>query len=119
MELAYSLATLALYDIIIYADDSGSMAFEEGGERIQDLKLMVGRVADVATLFDDDGILVRFMNGTTEGNGIRDSMSAGQLISQVRSSCLPCAWLCRLGYSMFPFHDHAMLCSIPGFCCRK
>ncbi|DBA80735.1 hypothetical protein WJX77_004806 [Trebouxia sp. C0004] len=83
MELAYSLATLALYDIIIYADDSGSMAFEEGGERIQDLKLMVGRVADVATLFDDDGILVRFMNGTTEGNGIRDSMSAGQLISQV------------------------------------
>jgi len=88
MELAYSLATLALYDIIIYADDSGSMAFEEGGERIQDLKLMVGRVADVATLFDDDGILVRFMNGTTEGNGIRDSMSAGQLISQVRSSRL-------------------------------
>ncbi len=88
MELAYSLATLALYDIIIYADDSGSMAFEEGGERIQDLKLMVGRVADVATMFDDDGILVRFMNGTLEGNGIRDSMSAGQLISQVCSSRL-------------------------------
>lgn len=84
MELAYSLATLALYDIIIYCDDSGSMAFEEGGERIQDLKLMVGRVADVATLFDSDGILIRFMNETMEGNGIRDSMSAGQLISQVR-----------------------------------
>ena len=82
MELAYSMASLALYDIIIYADDSGSMAFEEGGERISDLKLMVGRVADVATLFDDDGILVRFMNGMTEGNGIRDSASAGQLISQ-------------------------------------
>ncbi|MCJ1368414.1 hypothetical protein MMC16_007556 [Acarospora aff. strigata] len=74
------MASLALYDIIIYADDSGSMAFEEGGERIQDLKLMVGRVADVATLFDDDGILVRFMNGTTEGNGIRDSGSASQMI---------------------------------------
>ena len=82
MELAYSLATLALYDIVIYADDSGSMAFEEGGERINDLKLMVGRVADVATMFDDDGILVRFM----EGNGIRDSGSAGQLISQVSTS---------------------------------
>ena len=88
MELAYSMASLALYDIIIYADDSGSMAFEENGERIQDLKLMVGRVADVATMFDDDGILVRFMNGTTEGNGIRDSASAGQLISQ--ASCLHC-----------------------------
>ena len=91
MELAYSMASLALYDIIIYADDSGSMAFEEGGERIQDLKLMVGRVADVATLFDDDGILVRFMNGTTEGNGVRDSASAGQLISQVLAlSCACC-----------------------------
>ena len=35
MELAYSLASLALYDVIIYCDDSGSMAFEENGERIQ------------------------------------------------------------------------------------
>lgn len=84
MELAYSMASLALYDVIIYADDSGSMGFEEGGERINDLKLMVGRVADVATMFDDDGILVRFMNGTLEGNGIRDSASAAQLISQVQ-----------------------------------
>ena len=92
MELAYSMASLALYDIIIYADDSGSMAFEEGGERIQDLKLMVGRVADVATMFDDDGILVRFMNGTTEGNGIRDSASAGQLINQASLCALP--WSC-------------------------
>jgi hypothetical protein len=112
MELAYSLATLALYDIIIYADDSGSMAFEEGGERIQDLKLMVGRVADVATLFDDDGILVRFMNGTTEGNGIRDSMSAGQLISQV------CSVVCHAAGTKtkhISFHENGRLgCFIPG-----
>ena len=92
MELAYSMASLALYDIIIYADDSGSMAFEENGERVSDLKLMVGRVADVATMFDDDGILVRFMNGTIEGNGIRDSASAAQLISQAswHSPALTC-----------------------------
>lgn len=89
MELAYSMASLALYDIIIYADDSGSMAFEEGGERISDLKLMVGRVADVATMFDDDGILVRFMNGTIEGNGVRDSAAAAQLISQASNFCNP------------------------------
>ena len=93
MELAYSMASLALYDVIIYADDSGSMGFEEGGERINDLKLMVGRVADVATMFDDDGILVRFMNGTLEGNGIRDSASAAQLISQVSCSALALAGL--------------------------
>ena len=44
------------------ADDSGSMVFEEGGERIQDLKVILGRVAEVATMFDDDGIVIRFMN---------------------------------------------------------
>lgn len=55
LELAHDLATLALYDIVIFADDSGSMIFEEGGERINDLKLILGRVAEVATLFDDDG----------------------------------------------------------------
>ena len=55
LELAHDLATLALYDIVIFADDSGSMIFEEGGERINDLKVIMGRVAEVATLFDEDG----------------------------------------------------------------
>ena len=40
-------------------DDSGSMAFEEGGERIDDMKAVLGRTADAATLFDTDGIVVR------------------------------------------------------------
>lgn len=44
------------------ADDSGSMAFEDGGDRIDDLKGILSRVAEVATLFDDDGIQVRFIN---------------------------------------------------------
>jgi hypothetical protein len=30
---------LSLFDVVLYIDDSGSMAFEEGGERIDDLKL--------------------------------------------------------------------------------
>ena len=30
MELAYNLATLALYDIVSYADDSAFMAFQKG-----------------------------------------------------------------------------------------
>jgi hypothetical protein len=29
------------------------------------------QVAEIATLFDDDGILVRFMNSNTEGNSVR------------------------------------------------
>jgi hypothetical protein len=58
VELAVDLSALALYDVVIYADDSGSM--ESGdGERIEDLKLIVAKVAEVATLFDDDGIEVR------------------------------------------------------------
>jgi hypothetical protein len=62
VELAVDLCALALYDIVIYADDSGSM--ESGdGERIQDLKLIVAKVAEVATLFDDDGIEVRGAEG--------------------------------------------------------
>lgn len=67
MELAVDLAALALYDVVIYADDSGSM--ESGdGERIEDLKLIVAKVAEVATLFDDDGIEVRRLDcGREEG----------------------------------------------------
>jgi hypothetical protein len=38
-ELALDLASLALYDIVMFVDDSGSMAFEENGERIDDLKV--------------------------------------------------------------------------------
>ena len=49
MELAIDLAALALYDIVIFADDSGSMAFEENGDRVNDLKLIVGRTAEVAS----------------------------------------------------------------------
>ncbi len=52
--------TLALYDVVIFCDDSGSMAFEEGGERVNDLKVILGRVAEVATLFDHNGINIRF-----------------------------------------------------------
>ncbi|MCJ1303502.1 hypothetical protein MMC08_006312 [Hypocenomyce scalaris] len=84
LELAYDLSTLALYDIVIYADDSGSMIFEEGGERIDDLKLILSKVAEVATLFDDDGIVVRFMNSPTQGNGIRNAQEANNLVQSVQ-----------------------------------
>jgi hypothetical protein len=54
-EIAVDIVRLALYDIVIYIDDSGSMAFEEQGERIKDLELIMQRVAFAATLFDEDG----------------------------------------------------------------
>jgi hypothetical protein len=70
-EIVLDFSCLALYDIAIFADDSGSMAFEESGERIDDLKLIVSRVAQVASLFDRDGITVRFINSNKEGDGLR------------------------------------------------
>lgn len=60
--MARDIVRLALYDVVIYIDDSGSMSFEEGGERIKDLQLILTRVAFAATLFDEDGVDVRFMN---------------------------------------------------------
>jgi len=62
MEIANDLVKLGLYDVILFIDDSGSMAFEEGGERIKDLRLVLERVASVATVFDEDGVSIRFMN---------------------------------------------------------
>lgn len=55
MQINLDLVTLALYDIIVWADDSTSMQALDNGERIEDLKAILGRVADAATLFDDDG----------------------------------------------------------------
>jgi hypothetical protein len=59
LEISMDLIKLALFDIVLYCDDSGSMAFEEGGSRIDDLKLIISRVAMAASLFDQDGIQVR------------------------------------------------------------
>ncbi|KAH7083893.1 transcription factor RfeF [Paraphoma chrysanthemicola] len=69
-EIANDIVKLALYDIVLYIDDSGSMQFEEEGSRIKDLRLILERVSFAATLFDQDGISLRFMN--TDLSGARD-----------------------------------------------
>ena len=53
------------------------------GERIDDLKMIIGRTADAATLFDTDGISVRFMNSQVEGNNVRSAAEANNLLQQV------------------------------------
>ncbi|KAK8189253.1 uncharacterized protein BKA78DRAFT_319049 [Phyllosticta capitalensis] len=86
-EIGNDIVKLGLFDIMLYIDDSGSMQFEEGGERIKDLKLILERVAYAATLFDDDGISVRFMNSlpppqVTEH--IKTPQQVDQLMSQIQ-----------------------------------
>ena len=83
-EIANDIVRLALYDVVIYIDDSGSMAFEEDGERIKDLKLILQRVAFAATLFDDDGIDLRFMNEDLPPNqvsGIRSEQQVDAILA--------------------------------------
>lgn len=83
-EVGQDIVKLSLFDIILYIDDSGSMQFEENGERIKDLKLIVSRVAYAASLFDDDGIQVRFMNSDQQGNNIRNEAQVEALIAQTQ-----------------------------------
>ncbi|RMY06990.1 hypothetical protein D0868_05578 [Hortaea werneckii] len=75
-EIATDIVRLSLYDVVIFIDDSGSMSFEENGERIKDLELILQRVAYAATLFDDDGIEIRFMN---------DNMLSPDMLSHIQS----------------------------------
>ncbi|BFZ59817.1 hypothetical protein YB2330_000838 [Saitoella coloradoensis] len=82
-ELGVDLCKLALFDVVLFVDDSGSMAFEENGERIDDLKLILSRVAFATSLFDDDGISVRFFNSNVRGDRITSEQQATQLVSQI------------------------------------
>ena len=64
------------------------MQIEEGGERIKDLMLILGRVAYATSLFDSDGIQVRFMNSNVQGNNIRTESEAESLVRGVSFSGL-------------------------------
>lgn len=87
-EIGQDIVKLALFDIVLYIDDSGSMAFEENGERIADLKVILGRVAFAASLFDDDGVQVRFMNSHEQGNSIRNEQQVNEMVARVKFSGL-------------------------------
>ncbi|KAJ9637885.1 hypothetical protein H2201_006739 [Coniosporium apollinis] len=87
MEIGSDIVKLGLFDIWLYIDDSGSMQFEEDGERIKDLKLILQRVAFAATLFDDDGISIRFMNSQPPPhllNNVRNEQQIEQLMASVQ-----------------------------------
>jgi hypothetical protein len=47
---------------------------------------ILSRVAYATSLFDQDGIQVRFLNNRIEGNGINSEQSALQLVGQVKFS---------------------------------
>jgi len=59
------------------------MQFEENGERIDDLKLVLSRVSQAATMWDPDGISIRFMNSNLPGS-LLDNVRGEQQVDQVR-----------------------------------
>ncbi|KAL2918935.1 hypothetical protein HK105_201769 [Polyrhizophydium stewartii] len=81
-EAVLDLCSLALFDVVFFIDDSGSMTFE-GGSRINDLKFILSRTAHITTLFDDDGVRVRFINSLLESDGVATEERASRLIDQV------------------------------------
>lgn len=68
------------------ADDSGSMKFEDNGQRIKELHVTLQRVTYAAMLFDEDGISARFMNGNPKSrliNNINNDTQINELVGSV------------------------------------
>ena len=84
--IGVDLCSLSLYDTIVYINDSGSMQFEEGGERIRDLQFILRTVASVSTMFNEDGVQLRFMNANYDPrmlDGIQSEQHIEQLMRTV------------------------------------
>jgi hypothetical protein len=88
IDMATDIAVLGLYDIVIFADDSGSMGCREPKEdnmtRFDILKNVIETVGFWSTLLDPDGIVVRFFNSVVEANGVGNSSDIHKLFTNVR-----------------------------------
>lgn len=82
-EIAMDIIKLVLFDIILYVDDSGSIQFEENGNRLAQLKEILALIATAASKFDQDGISIRFMNSDVKGDGIRNRADAEGVVARV------------------------------------
>lgn len=84
LEVGRDLVKLALFDIVLYIDDSGSMEFGEREDgRITQLKTIMDRVVLVATIFDEDGINIRFMNTDPNRPGEFDRINSEQQVRNI------------------------------------
>lgn len=68
--------------------DFFSSPFLFQGDRIVELRLVLQKVAFAASLFDADGISIRFLNSRVEGNNITNEQAVTQLLTQVQFSGL-------------------------------
>jgi len=83
LEIALDLTSLALYDVVIYADDSSSMSWN-GGSNIQELKGILEKTANIVGRFDHDGFSIRQMNTNLVGDHIRTATEAADYVSRIK-----------------------------------
>jgi hypothetical protein len=75
LELSFDLASLGLFDIVVFIDDSGSINFDENWkpstEKIDDINLILARITDIGGQFDDNGISICYFNNEKTFDNIR------------------------------------------------
>lgn len=88
LDMTADLAVLGLYDIVVFADDSGSMKDLEPNEdnmsRFDILNQVLKTVGFWSCLMDSDGIVLRFFNSLEEGNGLSTMTSVDKIMKKVK-----------------------------------
>ncbi|KAI5847397.1 hypothetical protein DFP73DRAFT_545186 [Morchella snyderi] len=81
------MARVALYDVVLLCDDSSSMQHDR---RIPALQEMVRRIAKITGLFETEGIKVRCLNSSQDGefNNIRTLEDVEKIMSEMKFSGL-------------------------------
>lgn len=84
VEIMIDLVSLALVDVMIFYDDSGSMEFDEKWnpttEKKDDLLVFMTRIAEITTLFDSDGISIMPFKNKRGNHGITDTKSIENIV---------------------------------------
>ena len=78
--IAGDLMQVALYDVQLFIDDSGSM---NEGDKWDDARAIVTQIVNITTQFDLDGIDVEFMNSPVTGKRIKNPDEVTALFDQV------------------------------------
>ncbi|VBB18663.1 hypothetical protein YASMINEVIRUS_1194 [Yasminevirus sp. GU-2018] len=93
IDMTVDLAVLGLYDIVLFGDDSTSMNTEEANEdnltRWTLLKEVVKTLSFWASLMDEDGVVVRFINkelSKDQSGGISDFATVDDIFRNTRPS---------------------------------
>ena len=78
--IAGDLMQVALYDVQLFIDDSGSM---NESDKWDDARAIVNQIVQITTQFDLDGIDVEFMNSPISGKRLKTSEEVTALFDQV------------------------------------